>query len=70
MFSEIEARRLAANISQKDLCQRAGVHQTAYTRRKSGRGGMGERTLSKLKTALDEMISEQIAALSEERSEQ
>lgn len=63
MFPEIEARRMAAGIRQKDLCARAGVHEMTYTARKNERRGVSERTLVKLQRALDEMIAEKRAAL-------
>ncbi|WP_319519846.1 helix-turn-helix transcriptional regulator [uncultured Martelella sp.] len=65
MFSEIEKRRAAAGISQADLCQRAGVHPTTYTARKANRRTVSERTLQKLKTALDEMVSERLEVMRE-----
>ncbi|BCH59173.1 helix-turn-helix domain-containing protein [Agrobacterium vitis] len=58
MFEQIEERRKRAGIPQGDLCQRAGVHQTTYARRKSGRGHMREETLSCLSTALDALVDE------------
>lgn len=63
MFSQVEARRAAVGIEQKELCQRAGVHETTYTARKSERRGMSERTLKKLDEALEEIIAERQAAL-------
>ncbi|MCF6368313.1 helix-turn-helix domain-containing protein [Rhizobium halophilum] len=58
MFPQIEARRAAAGILQKDLCERAAVHETTYTARKSGRRALSETTLKKLETALEELIKE------------
>jgi len=58
MFSDIETRRSAAGIDQKLLCDRANVHVTTYTARKSGRRTVSERTLKKLDHALNELIGE------------
>lgn len=58
MFSDIEAKRARAGIPQKELCERAGVHPTRYTARKSGRSGLSERTLKKLEDALEELLRE------------
>lgn len=63
MFSEIEERRRLADIDQRTLCQRAGVHETTYTARKSRRRTLSERTINKLKKALDELIDEKRRAL-------
>ncbi|TCT34624.1 helix-turn-helix domain-containing protein [Martelella mediterranea] len=68
MFSEIEARRHAAGISQVELCERAGVHPTTYTARKANRRTVSERTLQKLKTALDELVTERLAVMKQERT--
>lgn len=59
-FSEIETRRAKARIDQKELCQTAGVHATTYSRLKVRPGGFGasERTLKKLKAALDKLAPE------------
>lgn len=58
MFPQIEERRLIAGITQKELCIRAGVHPTRYNARKNGRSGLGERSLTRLRDALDELIKE------------
>lgn len=63
MFLEIETRRAAAGITQKELCARAGIHETTYTARKNGRRGVSEGTLKKLEEALDVLIAEKRAAL-------
>ncbi|MCJ7993245.1 hypothetical protein J5N58_01360 [Rhizobium cremeum] len=63
MFSEIEERRRLADIDQRTLCQRACVHETTYTARKSERRTLSERTINKLKRALDELIDEKRRAL-------
>lgn len=63
MFSEIEARRLAAGIEQKALCSRAGIHQTTYTARKNGRRTTSEKTLKRLDDALTAMIIEKKATI-------
>ncbi|MGR6465415.1 helix-turn-helix domain-containing protein [Rhizobium sp. PAMB 3182] len=63
MFEQIEFSRVQAGIDQKELCARARVHETTYTARKNGRSGMSERTLLKLKTALDALIDERRQAL-------
>lgn len=65
MFSQIEAKRAAAGIEQKELCRRANVHETTYTARKNDRRSVSERTLKKLETALDELITEKRAVLDE-----
>jgi transcriptional regulator with XRE-family HTH domain len=65
MFAQIEAKRAAAGIEQKELCLRAKVHETTYTARKNDRRSVSERTLKKLETALDELISEKRAVLDE-----
>lgn len=70
MFEQIEAMRERAGIAQADLCQRAGVHQTSYARRKRKGGGMRETTLAALKIALDELVDEkrrELAFIQEER---
>lgn len=63
MFPQIEAKRVAAGILQKDLCERANVHETTYTARKSNRRSLSETTLKKLELALDELIDERRAEL-------
>ncbi|MFN7010069.1 MAG: helix-turn-helix domain-containing protein [Allorhizobium sp.] len=63
MFSEIEERRRLAGIEQRALCQRAGVHDTTYSARKSGRRTLSERTINKLKLALEALIAEKREAL-------
>lgn len=63
MFSEIEERRQLAGIEQRALCLRAGVHETTYTARKSGRRTLSERTINKLAIALDALIAERRQAL-------
>lgn len=63
MFPQIEAKRVAAGILQKDLCERANVHETTYTARKNNRRSLSETTLKKLEFALDEMIDERRAEL-------
>lgn len=65
MFSEIEKRRAAAGIDQKTLCERAHVHETTYTARKSERRTISERTLRKLDRALTELVDEKRAVLDE-----
>lgn len=59
-FSDIEDSRRTAKIGQAALCARAGVHPTTYSRLKNraGRLGASERTLTKLKRALDALIRE------------
>jgi transcriptional regulator with XRE-family HTH domain len=47
-FEEIEAQRQAAGISIAQLCRRADVSPTTYWRRKNGRNGASEKTLTKL----------------------
>lgn len=63
MFSEIEQAREAAGIKQRDLCERAGVHETTYTARKQGRRTVSERTINKLRDALTAMIRERREAI-------
>ncbi|MBB4649264.1 transcriptional regulator with XRE-family HTH domain [Aminobacter niigataensis] len=64
-FEDIELRRDAARIEQKELCERAGVHLQTYSRLKNRPGSLGAttRTLKKLKSALDELIGERVQAL-------
>jgi len=64
-FADIDVRRDAARIEQKELCERAGVHLQTYSRLKNRPGSLGatERTLKKLKTALDQLIKERVSAL-------
>lgn len=67
-FVDIEHRRDIARIKQKELCKRAGVHLQTYSRLKNRPGSLGasERTLKKLKSALDEMVHERVKALTNE----
>lgn len=65
MFAEIEKQRVLAGVSASELCRRAGVHQTTYAARRNGRRTVSERTLAKLRSALDELIAERRAALDE-----
>lgn len=67
-FKEIEMRREAARIEQKELCRRAGVHFQTYTRLKNRPGAQGasENTLTKLVEALDELVAERIVNLKEQ----
>lgn len=64
-FSDIETRRAAARIDQKELCERAAVHFMTYSRLKKrpGKNGATERTLEKLNTALSELVAERKQAL-------
>lgn len=66
-FSDIEQRRSAVGIEQKALCKRAGVHQMTYSRLKTRPREFGttERTLTKLETALEDLIAERMRKLSE-----
>lgn len=59
-FTEIEKLRDKAGIAQADLCARAQIHPTTYSRQKlrPGRFGASERTITRLKTALDALIQE------------
>lgn len=68
MIDAIEQRRADAGFQQSELCRRAKVHATTYCRLKS-RGGGNVATLQRLKTALDEMISERAAALGRMRGD-
>lgn len=64
-FADIDSRLQATGFEQKELCERARVHPTTYSRLKKGRGPAGatERTLEKLKAALDELVDERRKAL-------
>ncbi|MBX3580099.1 MAG: helix-turn-helix transcriptional regulator [Rhizobiaceae bacterium] len=62
MIDEIEARRAAAGVSQKVLCERAGVHPTTYSTLKTGRRAGNVSTVGKLSAALDALIAEREAA--------
>lgn len=59
-FQDIEARRSAAAIDQKVLCERAGVDPSTYSQIKNKRrrrGGYID-TLEKLSSALDALVEE------------
>lgn len=58
-FAEIDARRAAAGIDQKALCERAGVNQSTYSQIKQGHRGGYVRTLQKLDGALKELTGEE-----------
>ena len=58
MFDEIEARRIELNVDQKELCSKAGVHETTYGRIKKNVSGGTIGTIKKLKKALDALEKE------------
>lgn len=60
-FAEIEEKRARANIDQKELCRRAGVHEQTYSRLKNRAGprGASEATLSRLRQALEHLTDDQ-----------
>lgn len=51
-----------AKISQRALCEAAGVHPTTYSAIKHERSGGQARTIQKLSDALDALIAERAAA--------
>lgn len=61
MIDEIESRRKALRIEQKELCQRAGVHETTYLRIKKGESSGQGATFSRLMAALSEFEQERAA---------
>lgn len=58
MFQEIDNLRKSKGISQKALCERAGIHETTYFRLKAGHSQGNGKTLHDLRNALDELVSE------------
>jgi len=57
-FLEIEARRREKGFSQKELCQRAAIHETTYCRLKKGELCGNVKTLGALNEALNILIRE------------
>jgi len=57
-FSDIDARRERLGVSQRDLCARADVNASTYSRVKSAGGDLTPRILRKLTGALDAIARE------------
>lgn len=62
-FSEIDARRERLGVSQRDLCGRADVNVSTYSRVKGADGELTPRILRKLALALDAIAAERGIAL-------
>lgn len=57
---QIEAARQALQVSQYELCQRADIHPTTYTKLLSRQGGTS-RTLRKLSRAIEDLQSGRVS---------
>ncbi|WP_392391308.1 helix-turn-helix domain-containing protein [Ochrobactrum sp. 19YEA23] len=51
-FSDLESNRTRLGVTQRALCERAGVHYMTYSSIKNGRQIPNVRTLQKLEQAL------------------
>jgi phosphopantothenoylcysteine decarboxylase / phosphopantothenate---cysteine ligase len=58
-FSEVDQRREENAISQKHLCEQAGITAAAYSKWRTGGDGITEKNLSKLNQALVELLENQ-----------
>jgi transcriptional regulator with XRE-family HTH domain len=61
-IAEIDERRRAAGISQKDICAAAGIDVSTYSQIKLGHRGALNATIVKLSAALDRLVAERKAA--------
>lgn len=62
-IAAVESRAFAARITMQDLCARAKVHQSVWSRAKA-RGTIRVRVLSRVEDALDAVEAERAQATS------